>query len=334
MTPYFSVIVPVYKVEPYLRPCVDSILAQTFAGFELILVDDGSPDGCPAICDEYAKKDPRVRVVHQPNAGLARARKTGLLRAAADYICFVDSDDWVLPHWLETVKSLAEDNGRPDIVLFDHVRDTGPAERPIRAEEGLYDRARMEKEIYPYMLWDSRLRPFGVQLIPAFAWERACRKQLLLEHYIPDSEPITLFEDIAMSYECMYCASSMYVCRQALYVYREREQSLLSGYRPQFLREVQACFDYVRRRLGGKEPALDVGINAALLRLVLVRAVQQISRCPGPFQAARSLGRELRQTGILASLAFAGLPADMKIYLALLKCRLYLAAVLVTKHKM
>ena len=78
MAPFFSVVVPVYKVEEFLRPCVDSILAQSFADFELILVDDGSPDGCGALCDGYAAADRRVRVIHEANAGLARARKPGL----------------------------------------------------------------------------------------------------------------------------------------------------------------------------------------------------------------------------------------------------------------
>ena len=76
--PQITVIVPVYKVEPYLRRCVDSILAQTFTDFELILVDDGSLDGCPAICDEYAAQDSRVRVIHQPNGGLSAARNAGI----------------------------------------------------------------------------------------------------------------------------------------------------------------------------------------------------------------------------------------------------------------
>ena len=97
MTPSFSVVVPVYNVEPYLRQCIDSILGQSFSDFELILVDDGSPDGCPAICDEYAARDSRITVIHQQNAGLAKARKSGLRRASADYVCFVDSDDWVPP---------------------------------------------------------------------------------------------------------------------------------------------------------------------------------------------------------------------------------------------
>lgn len=101
MMPTISVIVPVYKVEPYLRQCVDSILGQTFRNFELILVDDGSPDGCPAICDEYAQHDSRVRVIHKENGGLSSARNAGLDVARGEYIAFVDSDDWIDPNYLE-----------------------------------------------------------------------------------------------------------------------------------------------------------------------------------------------------------------------------------------
>ncbi len=93
--PKISCIVPVYNVEKYLHRCIDSILAQTFTDFELILVDDGSPDGCPAICDEYAEKDGRVRVIHQANAGVSAARNAGLDAARGEWITFVDSDDWV-----------------------------------------------------------------------------------------------------------------------------------------------------------------------------------------------------------------------------------------------
>ncbi|MBQ0108398.1 MAG: glycosyltransferase family 2 protein, partial [Phascolarctobacterium sp.] len=90
-----SVIVPVYKVEKYLPKCVDSIINQTYKDLEIILVDDGSPDNCPAICDEYAKKDSRIKVIHQENGGLCSARNTGIENAEGDFISFIDSDDWI-----------------------------------------------------------------------------------------------------------------------------------------------------------------------------------------------------------------------------------------------
>ena len=90
-----SVIVPIYKVELYLRKCIDSILAQTYRNFEIILVDDGSPDDCPAICDEYAKVDSRIKVIHKVNGGLSDARNVGMDAASGDFLMFVDSDDWL-----------------------------------------------------------------------------------------------------------------------------------------------------------------------------------------------------------------------------------------------
>ena len=112
--PTISVIVPVYKVEKYIHRCVDSILGQTFIDFELILVDDGSPDNCPAICDEYAEKDNRVHVIHQENGGLSAARNAGIDWAFANsdsqWLSFIDSDDWVHPEYLERLLDAAAEN--------------------------------------------------------------------------------------------------------------------------------------------------------------------------------------------------------------------------------
>lgn len=110
--PVISVIVPVYKVEPYLHRCVDSILGQTFTDFELILVDDGSPDNCGSICDEYAVKDSRVVVIHQENGGLSAARNAGIDWAFANsdsqWLSFIDSDDWVHPEYLQRLFNIAK----------------------------------------------------------------------------------------------------------------------------------------------------------------------------------------------------------------------------------
>ena len=101
MNDLISVIVPVYKVEQYLKKCIDSILEQTYYNLEIILVDDGSPDNCGAICDEYAKKDSRIRVIHKNNGGLSDARNAGLDIMTGEYVAFVDSDDWIEPTMYE-----------------------------------------------------------------------------------------------------------------------------------------------------------------------------------------------------------------------------------------
>lgn len=109
--PEISVIVPVYKAEDYLHACVDSILSQTVSDFELILVDDGSPDGCGAICDDYAARDSRVRVIHQENQGQAAARNHAFSIAKGEWVCFVDSDDAVHPQMLERLGQAANESG-------------------------------------------------------------------------------------------------------------------------------------------------------------------------------------------------------------------------------
>lgn len=104
--PLISIIIPVYRTEKYLRKCVESVLAQTYTNLEIILVDDGSPDNCGKICDEYAAKDKRIRVIHQPNQGLSAARNAGLDIAKGEYIGFVDSDDYIEPDMYEYLYGL------------------------------------------------------------------------------------------------------------------------------------------------------------------------------------------------------------------------------------
>ena len=114
-TPKLSIIVPVYKVEKYIQECVDSILASTFTDFELILVDDGSPDNCGKICDEYANNHARVGTIHKKNGGLSSARNAGLDVARGEFVAFVDSDDRIMPEMFERMINTLE-NENADIV--------------------------------------------------------------------------------------------------------------------------------------------------------------------------------------------------------------------------
>lgn len=117
ITPKISVIVPVYRVEQYLPQCIDSILIQTFTDFELLLIDDGSPDCCGEICEEYARKDKRIKVFHQENAGLSCARNTGLVNSCGRYVTYIDSDDYVKTCYLEELyKALPEDENLMGVV--------------------------------------------------------------------------------------------------------------------------------------------------------------------------------------------------------------------------
>lgn len=116
-TPMFSIIVPVYKVEEYLDRCVKSLLNQTYADIEIILVDDGSPDKCPIMCDEYAARDNRIRVIHKSNGGLSEARNKGIEAAVGEYIMFVDSDDYIDANTCELLLQYTKKT--PDVIVTD-----------------------------------------------------------------------------------------------------------------------------------------------------------------------------------------------------------------------
>lgn len=109
--PLISVVVPVYKVEKFIHECVDSVIAQTYKNLEIILVDDGSPDSCPAICDEYAEKDGRIKVIHQQNGGLSAARNSGIKIARGSYVSFIDSDDCIQPIYIEQLYNMITECG-------------------------------------------------------------------------------------------------------------------------------------------------------------------------------------------------------------------------------
>ena len=112
-----SVIVPVYKVEAYIKRCLDSLLTQKFENVEFILVDDGSPDTCGSICDQYSEMDSRFKSYHKENGGLSSARNFGIDKAQGDYLMFVDSDDWVSPDFCSTAYNLATEKSA-DLVMF------------------------------------------------------------------------------------------------------------------------------------------------------------------------------------------------------------------------
>lgn len=148
-----SVIVPVYKAEKFLDRCVSSILNQTYKDLELILVDDGSPDRSPEMCDRFAQADSRVKVIHKKNGGVSTARNAGLEAAAGDYIAFVDSDDWIEPDMYQHMMDAAVEYDC-DVVMCDCVKDF-PDHSEVYSHDirsGFYDSEQLKKEHYPHLL--------------------------------------------------------------------------------------------------------------------------------------------------------------------------------------
>jgi len=210
------VIIPVYKVEQYLRQCVDSLVGQTHGHLEILLINDGSPDGCAAICDDYARRDSRVRVMHRQNQGLSAARNVGLDAAAGEYIAFVDSDDWVEPDMLEALLGGLLEHGA-DIAgcaPIPEVEDGIAVQFPSLGGGAVALRLDRE-EALEELLRDRRLRNFS--------WSYLYRADLFRDVRFPHGKR---FEDVQTTYRLFMKASIIVALPIAKYHYRIRRGSI------------------------------------------------------------------------------------------------------------
>lgn len=182
MKTIISIITPVYKAEKYIHRCVDSILAQTFADFELILIDDGSPDNSGAICDEYATKDPRVKVVHKENGGVSSARQCGIDKAVGEYTIHADADDWADPTMLQELydKAIAEN---ADIVVCDYYTHKKGRQRYV---------SQSHCSLEP----DSLLKQYLRQELHGALWNKLIRRELYAKFNILFPQEIVRWEDL------------------------------------------------------------------------------------------------------------------------------------------
>ena len=239
----FSIVVSIYKVEKYLPKCIESILAQTYGEFELILVDDGSPDNCPTICDEYAKKDSRVKVIHKGNGGLVSTRKAGLAAASYDYICFIDGDDFISEDLLQAYVDVL-DKKDVDIVCASHSAYCEGKTIPVKQQipSGFYDKKSLET-VYNKML---SVEPFFSFYIHPSLWSKCFKKPILEEVYKNMPDNISLGEDVAISYPAILEANSIEVIDYCGYMYRQNPQSMTHSYDKNLFVKTRTLMSYLR----------------------------------------------------------------------------------------
>lgn len=211
-----SVIVPVYKVEKYLDKCVKSILNQTYFDLEIILVDDGSPDNCGAMCDGYAEKDFRVRVVHKENGGLSDARNAGIKVATGKYLLFVDSDDWIDATLVEKTVLSAE-KWNADIVLFDHMTVEEYTGNTMVFSQSFLENISISSEKEPRLV--CRACSAWNKLFNKEFWESSGLSFPVGKHY----------EDLGTMPKMMAIAKKVVYIKEALYFYLQREGSIMHG---------------------------------------------------------------------------------------------------------
>lgn len=224
MDPLISIVVPIYNVEKYLRRCVESLVSQTYQQLEIILVDDGSPDGCPGICDEYARKDSRIRVIHQENRGLSGARNAGIDMASGAYIAFVDSDDYVAPDYIRSLYELLKESGcaiaqcRFGYVQGEPVEEEGDDSWRIYRGESLMEQLYGPEEEATYFV---------------VAWNKLYCRELFEKIRYPEGR---IHEDEATTYQLFHEGKKLVFLNRVLY-----------GYYTENTGSITACFS--RKRL-------------------------------------------------------------------------------------
>ena len=218
-----SVIIPVYKVEPYIRRCVESILAQTYQNLEIILVDDGSPDNCPMICDEYARLDKRIKVIHKTNGGLSDARNAGLKIFTGDYVYFFDSDDYIANNLIETALDTAIKSSS-DLVIFNYYR--------VDEYDNLLSTSNFD--IGTYEIDDNNRVDYIVNKLAKYtlgweAWNRLYKADIIRDNdlFFWDNR-IIFAEDFGFSLNYALHANKITCISDALYYYLIRENSIMS----------------------------------------------------------------------------------------------------------
>lgn len=225
----FSVIVPVYNVEKYLDKCVESILNQTFTHFELILVDDGSPDRCPQMCDEYAKMDTRVKVLHKQNGGLTSARKAGADAATGKYVVVVDSDDWISTELLYTLNNVIENN-KCDVICYKYYL-AGKEYTKVthKFAEGIY-RDKMLDNIRESFLYDPDISGLNSGSLPYSVCTKAVRRALYCEcqQLVPDD--VIKGEDLIYTLHLIKRCKSLYILDFYGFYYRVNQASIMHSY--------------------------------------------------------------------------------------------------------
>lgn len=210
-----SIIIPVYKVEEYLEKCIESVLKQTYTNLQIILVDDGSPDNCGKICDEYAKKDPRIEVIHKVNGGLSDARNVGIAQAKGKYIGFVDSDDYIKEDMYEILINLIKEYDAD--VSICNLYDVIDGKEYIRNNEnGIQEYGRLE--ILKEVLLDKNIQ--------SYAWNKLYKKELFDEIKYPIGKK---YEDIGTTFYVFEKCNKIVVTSKPEYYYLKRSDSLVNN---------------------------------------------------------------------------------------------------------
>lgn len=272
--PLFSIIIPIYKVEKYLEECLKSIMNQSFGDYEVIMVDDGSPDSCPRICNEYAAKDSRFKAVHKQNGGLVSARKAGLQTSSGKYILNVDGDDYIAPGLLNNLSGIIESNPDVDMIAFDYqnVSETGNVENIIlnEVEEGLLDKEAI-KALLGKTLYDFEKSFFNAGWVIYSVWSKAIKRKIAEKYQMAVPDSLTVGEDVAVVIPAVYAVDLIYISHYAGYYYRARSDSIMNSFSKKEIISYGGLIDFLQGKVN--EDNLN-GFSAKVLVSHLAKAAR------------------------------------------------------------
>lgn len=238
-----SIVVPVYNIEEYIAHCIESILSQTYKDFEVILVDDGSVDDSGHICDEFAKIDKRVRVIHQQNKGLVAARKTGVQSAVGEYIGFVDGDDWVEADMYQLLLEKI-DNGY-EVAICDYYLDYSSHFVEY------HNKAIVSSgEMKPQLINTTRYFEF---FISPNVWNKVYKRENLISIQAKIDDQITIGEDAAITFPYFDCIRNVGIVDKCCYHYRQNNASMTHRYNDNLLKRVELLFGHLATTLMQKQ---------------------------------------------------------------------------------
>lgn len=243
MEPFLSIIVPVFNIEiRIIKKCLESLTTQKQDGYKVIIVDDGSKNGCEKICDEYSKKYPYVTVIHQNNQGVSIARNKGLENVTTDWVCFVDPDDWVEPNYVSTLFELTQ-KSKADIYFFDYYQEYADSQRSdhLPFSNGLLHENEMELiRIAPFHppLINNRMYTYEYSVL----WNKMYKTELFVNHEISFVPEARKGQDMILNAEIYQCSKSMYCYHKCLYHYRYLQSSITNKYNPQIVKLCEISF--------------------------------------------------------------------------------------------
>ena len=222
-----SVIIPVYNVEPYIRQCLDSIINQTYKNLEIIIIDDGSPDGCGAICDEYAKKDSRIIVIHKENEGLCAARNDGIKQATGEWVAFVDSDDWCELDYYENMMNSIMNEDIEMIIAGGYYSEFQGKSSIVRTFEKplkFIGRDNIETLMIKTLISGKRGYAYG------YPWDRLYKALFIKNHDLYFDTDQKAWEDCCFNFRFLNEAKCIIENGEIGYHYRRNEISITKGY--------------------------------------------------------------------------------------------------------